>query len=219
MKPNLDNIEIQEPPLQEIKKSRSCLKQTCSTGCGCLILVIIGLILLLKFVAVPRTQTLKKVPPHVAETVVVYDEDNIDRITFVSGTKRENVSTIFSYVPKLLLVPALVALDVEIPGGEDGTQSRWAQAYAFVQEGTKDTRDSITIEWRDISAEPDFVVEFYKTELRKKSFTIHSEAQTNQSRQFEFFKMNIEGSLFVEDNRKAEGTDFFSITLHLPTNN
>ena len=217
MKPNLDNIEIQEPPLQEIKKSRSCLKQTCSTGCGCIVLIIIALILLLKFVAVPREQTLKKIPVNIETTLSIYDHDNVDRITFVSGEKRKQISTFLTYVPKLLLVPAIVALDIDIPTDQTDDVSQWERAYRFVNESEKDTRDSIIIEWKDISTEPDFIEEFYKKELRKKEFTVHSGTKTIKTTEFQFFKKEIEGSLYIEDNPEIKGTDFFSVTLHLPT--
>ncbi|MFH1286685.1 MAG: hypothetical protein ABII02_02950 [Candidatus Magasanikbacteria bacterium] len=223
MQPNLDKIEIQEPPIQEIQKKRSCFLQTCSTGCGCLVFFIIGLILLLKFVATPRPRELAQVPPSLFATIEVYDEDSIDQVTYISGKRRGQTLELLTHVPKALLGPIVSFLNVELPEKDfekqkiKETGDFWADALERVEDIEIDTRDVLTIRWSQLSAEPTFVEDFYKKELYSKDFTYREVKDSTKSKEYIFHRDSIDGTFFLEDNPKSPGTDIFVLTINIPT--
>lgn len=218
MKPNLNNVEIQEPPLETIKKKRSCLKQSCWGGCGCLVLVCIALAVLLKFVLFPAPQEIKIVPEQVSAALPVYDEDNIDRITRLSAERRQKSLRILAYAPKILLAPIVALLDRDTPKAEDAaTESTEKQVSDFLDNLTGDDRDIITIEWQDLSAEASFIESFYKKELTKRSFAIKDLSEEAPT-EFLFYKKNpaIDGILTITDRPDADGTNLLLLTVHIP---
>ena len=81
---NLDDIEIVEPPLGELTKTHSH-KRACFTGCGCIVFLIITIIIGLKIYIGPGPQTLQKVPTNFPTDIPIYDRNNIEEITFISG--------------------------------------------------------------------------------------------------------------------------------------
>lgn len=218
MKPNIDHVEIKEPPLENIKKKRSCLKQSCWSGCGCLFFICIGLIVLLKFVTSPAPRTVERVPAHAAEAVPVYDEDNIHTVAYLSGERRQNSLNILSYAPRLLLVPIVALLDIDVPNdsGEERANP-WQRAYAFANGIDIDDRDIVTIEWRQLSADPSFIETFYRKELQKRSFTVE-EPSTGNGIEFIFHKEHIDGTVWLVDRPDIDGTDLLTLTVRLPAN-
>lgn len=219
--PNFDKIEIQEPPVQKIKKRRSCLRGTCSTGCGCLVLIIIILILLLKFVASPIEKKLDTIPEQVIDYVPIYDQENIDRVVFISGKSQSYIMDILTYIPKMALVPIVAVLDINLPTDKPihpevaQRMNRWESAYTLVSSLKAETRDIIIVQWSDLQAESDFIEDFYKTELRKRKFKIISSKKDNVSF-IEFSDKNLDGILEIVDDKSA-GTDQVTLKIYLPT--
>lgn len=222
MRRDIDNVEIKEPPLQEFKKKRSCLKRSCAGSCGCAVLAVIVLLILLKFVAVPRPKELSDVPPHFPPSVPVYDEEAIETITLVSGRQKNRALEIAAYVPKIVLVPLYLGFENYLP---EETRSAFAKArdkhgwqkfISLLREPITDQRDTVTIEWENLSAEPSFVQEFYDTELKKSGFDVQISAITESTRQMIITKDSITGVLIVEDNANKSGTDTLTLTLSFP---
>ena len=71
MRKNIDNIEIKEPPIRELKKNRSCLKRSCTTGCLLLLILLIGFWVFVRFAATPRERELKDIPDIVPPDIPV----------------------------------------------------------------------------------------------------------------------------------------------------
>ena len=60
MRRKIDDIEIKEPPLEELSKKHSCFKRTCVSCCSFFIVIIIGSLIVLKFTVGPKTKDLKQ---------------------------------------------------------------------------------------------------------------------------------------------------------------
>ncbi len=220
MRRNIDKIEIQEPPMQEFKKQRSCLKRACFTSCGCFVFFLIGALLILKFTAGPRVKELKSTPLNFPTEIIIYDKDNISKITMISGEDRSKALETIAYVPKLALSPIFLVLEKKFPAREENAEGRIEEKntlenfMALMKEPVADHRDKVQVEWTELPAEPRFVYNYYKDELLKARFAINEAANKDNIRQFAFSLNNTEGVLYITDDAQKEGTDFVSLTVN-----
>jgi hypothetical protein len=218
MRREIDNIEIQEPPLEEIKKKRSCLKHTCSTGCGCIILFIIGILLFFKFVIISKPKELKSLPINFPNEIPVYDKDAITKISFISGRQKNRMLETAAYVPKFLLSPLayLAGNETNSTSTPSVYNSGLSEIVRFIKEPVLDHRDIIQIEWASLAADPKFIIEYYQKELMKKGFDSDITSETQSVRQIKFSKEKIDGVIYSRDNNLVQGTDFLSMTVSVP---
>jgi hypothetical protein len=226
MRRTIDKIEIQEPPIEELKKQRSCLKRSCTTGCGCLMLLLIAAVLILKFTAGPKTKELKKVPENWPSEIPIYDQDNISKITFISGKDRGRAMEYVAMGPKLILSPAFLILEKRFPAREEPKDGRiqtdlstWENFVRIMKEPIADHRDKIQIEWAELPAEPKFVDAFYQDALKSAGFDINISQSNEKMHQFVFTKENTEGVLYITDDAEKNGTDFVSLTVNIGIEN
>lgn len=208
-----DDIVIQEPPLQEFQKKRSCLSRTCLTGGGCLVIVVILIVAITQLAAGPRTFEMKDIPDDVLSTAPIYDIINNERIVFISGQERNSAIETIALLPKILFSPVIAALVDEPPGA-----TYIEKVQAVVQQPVSDHRDEYTIEWRSLTASPNFVYEYYRTELAKQSFEVTDQSANNTVKQLSFMKGAITGNIFIRDDGNTDnGTTFVRFTLYIPS--
>ncbi|MFA4831646.1 MAG: hypothetical protein WC862_04445 [Patescibacteria group bacterium] len=223
MRKDIDNVEIKEPPLEELKKKHSCFQRSCANGCGCVIILIVTFLIILKFAAAPRPKELKNVPEHFPQSIPIYDEDSIERITFLSGAKKSRAFEIAAYLPKIILIPIYLGMDDYAPeeiratfqeiNGEKG----WKKFLRLLQEPITKQKDTIEIEWNNLSAEPSFVQKFYTTELGRGMFNLETTTETETTIQLIFDKDGINGALYINDNKQKSGTDYAVLTINMPS--
>lgn len=219
MRKDIDKVVIQEPPIQELKKKKSCLKRSCVSGCGCVIIFLVISLLILKFTSGPRIKELKEIPDQFPTAIPIYDGDNISKINFTSGQERGKSVEVIAYVPKLVFSPLLVLWEQKT-GKEnysDKEKSFFENFINIMKEPVTDHRDIIKIEWTELPAEPKFVYEYYQSELERNDFKLKNKNNNNKNYQFSFSKDNIEGVLYIEDVAQKTGTDYISLTVNTPT--
>jgi len=220
MRRNIEQIEIKEPPIQELRKKRSCFKRTCFTGCGCISIFIIASILLLKFASEPRIKEIKEVPENFPPTIPLYDSDNIQKISLTSGKEKGRVVEIVAFVPKLILSPIILGLDKKNNTSSDSIKNSdyWKNFVDIMKEPVTDHRDITMIEWTDMPAEPWFIQSYYETELKSNNYQTERDNKTdNTIRKLNFELDKIEGVLSIEDDPAKDGTDYVSLTIKIPT--
>lgn len=200
MRRNLEPIEIKEPPIQEMRKKRSCLKRTCVTGCGCIVIFMVAVMLLLKFVAGPRVKELKKLPENFPDSIPVYDAKEISKITIISGSDKNRGIKIAAYLPKLIFSRIVSLLDEKMAA---------------------DLRDVYQLEWTELMAEPVFIADYFQNELRKNKFIVKKITDTDSIKQFSFASttIDIDGVFYLKDDRENKGTDYASLTVNVPSLN
>ena len=212
----LNNVVIQEPPLQELNKKRSCAKRTCATGCGCIVLFLIASLFLLKLAAGPKKKTLKKVPTQVAEYIPLYDTDAIDSIQFTSGKDRNTTLEAAAYIPKVILAPIFVTIERNANTHSLENSSVWTELSEFIQEPITDKRDSLTITWTDLIAESSFVYNYYEQKLENKGFTVTTNKPSGRVKQLTFTNGQVDGFVRIQDGDDTPGTDYVELTLFTP---
>ncbi len=220
-RPNFEKIEIVEPPIQELSKNRSSFRRTCLTGCGCVVFFLIFIIVGLWFIIGPGPKTVKTTPANFPTDVPIYDRDNIEQITIISGRYRSRGVAIAGFFPKIILSPLLVRGNVGIDEGAETAATpttRWEylkRVWQLLVSPAPDKRDSVQIEWQKLDAEPSFIISYYKKELRKSGYTIDQENQG--TKRVLFHKDSIDGIIAVTgDEESRPGTDYVVMTVNLP---
>lgn len=221
MREEINNIEIKEPPIQKLNKERSCLKKSCTTGCGCIVLIVIISLLILKFIAVPRPKELKSIPSYFPEIIPLYDEQDIEKITYTSGKQKNKILELTAYLPKIILVPIYLSINEYLPPEiksdlEDmKDKTGWEKFVYLMQRPITDKKDIIEIEWKKLSADPEFIYEYYQTELKKQKFDTDIISQTKSTKQMSFIKYDIHGVLYINDDPDKKGTDLTILTISM----
>ncbi|MBD3311505.1 MAG: hypothetical protein GF349_03345 [Candidatus Magasanikbacteria bacterium] len=217
-----EDIEIQEPPIEELKKQRSCLKRTCFTGCGCFFIFIVIFLLLLRFAAGSGTEKLETVPDNYPLDIPIYDEENIESIIYTHGQGRGRIVEIAAFIPKLVLSPILLALDEYelVPISQEEREGAkgftWENFVKLMNEPMADKRDQLEISWHELPASKKFIFEYYKNKLNKNDFSIKESKITEQIKKIGFSKKNLDGELIIEDNPDTEGTDLIILKIIFP---
>ncbi|MBU0661079.1 hypothetical protein KKG22_02765 [Patescibacteria group bacterium] len=215
MRRNRQSVTIQAPPIQELSKQRSCIKRSCTTGCGCLVFVFIGLFIFLQLLSRPNIKNLKELPEPIEKILPLYDKSNIDRIEYIQGGKKHQTIERLAVIPKFILSPIVLLLEKNIIDN-DNPPSAWKRFTTFMDEPVTDQRDTYTIEWSRLPAEPSFILQFYIDALEKQSFVLQQPITSQQ--QYIFIKDNMQSIIYIRDNAKEQGTDYFSIIFYSPSN-
>ncbi|MFA6427008.1 MAG: hypothetical protein WCW16_00975 [Candidatus Magasanikbacteria bacterium] len=221
MRQEIDKIEIKEPPLEELNKKRSCLKRTCLTGCGCFTILFIISLLIIKFTMGPQAKQLRELPNTFIKTIPIYDKDNVETITHTSGKERGRGVEAAAYIPKLIISPVVIFLDTEhkyvpVLYTEEPGMTNWQKFIAFMARPIADHRDVFKLEWLNLSASQNFILEYYQKELEKNGFTIMNVSETDTIKQFTFSKDKTDGVLYTMDNKETKFTDYISLTVNIP---
>ncbi len=211
MRRNLDNIEIVEPPIEELTKKRSW-KGTCFTSCIFLVLLAVVAVVGIRFYVGSGPRISKGIPSDFPADIPIYDKDNIDNITFIPAQYKERGLTVAIILPKIILSPTFY--------NSKNTDNTGALKNILntITAPEEDYRDSFQIEWHNVNADPSFVVSYYKKELKKKNFIIDIESEGKTVRQFSFSRADgISGSIYAQgDEAKKSGTDYMLLTVNLP---
>lgn len=218
-----EDITIQEPPIEELTRQYSCLRKSCFS-CLSFLLVLVGIsLILLKVVLGQQTQELTKVPAALSQIVPIYDPDSIEKIVQTAGSERNRGVRAAAFLPKLVASPFIATFDKKnvliqkayktttIPNVDTLT---WKQKFVLIfQAPIGDNRDELTIKWHEIVADQKFLIEYYRTELAKRDFTIISESRTNHIAQFAFTKNTLTGTIFIENDPATPETDVMRMTI------
>ncbi|KKW41372.1 MAG: hypothetical protein UY92_C0021G0006 [Candidatus Magasanikbacteria bacterium GW2011_GWA2_56_11] len=223
MRQGTDNIEIKDPPLEELTKKHSCLKRTCVSCCSFLVVLVLISFVILKLTLGPETRTVKTLPREFMRAVPLYDPENIETIKLTAGSGRSRGVETAAFVPKLVVAPLLLIFDrdntfirkyrPELSAALDEGRTDWEKFSLFLEEPVGDHRDIVHIDWHGLTADRTFIAEYYETELKKKNFQIANRTETNTVSQFTFNNDSIDGVVYIEDQRSTEPTDFVSLTI------
>lgn len=222
----IKDVKIIEPPIQELSKRKFGFVMACLSGCGCLLLVTVGAIIGLKIYIGQGPQKLKTLPENLPKEIFIYDQYNIEKITFISGKYKSRSLGVAALFPKIILSPLLISLMDGSIGGVNGddssTSSKKAGAYSFwrlITAPVTDNRDSIQIEWRDIQVEPNYMLRVYKNKLQEKQFKIDSESEGKNFQQFTFTRDDgIDGTVYAQHPENGKKIDYAFLLVNVPNN-
>lgn len=214
MRRRKEHVVIQEPPVQQLNKRRSCLRRTCATGFGCLFIFVVTSVLVLQFLSSPREKEVKDLPTTVATIVPIYESDAVEHIRFVPGSEKSKGLRTVAYIPKLVVAPIAAALDANTTLTSSPT-SYWSRMKTFIDTPITDTRDTYIIQWKELAADEEFVFDFYRRNFVSKGFTLKGLKNTFREKSFTFTKGSIVGSISVRDAQTGGGTDEVVLSISL----
>ncbi len=215
MQQNTDEVEIQGPPIDEIQKRSSCLKQGCISSLFFVLGCLLFLIVIIQFLVKPNTKQLDDLPRSFPTEVELYDEDNLDNITYTPGDERAEAVELLAFVPKAVLSPLIMALEnADIAAGAN-TENLWESFIRILGTPVADHRNLIAIEWSELQANEQFIHSFYKTTLEDKGFVETPDAHSHQSR-----FVHTEGLTVIlqlnDDGNTKNGTDYAILKVYYP---
>lgn len=225
MSKKIDDIEIIEPPMEELSKKHSCFRRTCFSCCSFIFVIIIVSLIILKFTTGPKITQLKKLPDAFTKIIPVYDKENIETITVTSGQERSQSVERIAYIPKLVIIPLLLKFDQQnfyinkyrpnIKGQLMKTEKFWDKVLLLMKEPIGDHRDAIKIEWRGLSTEPKFIEKYYKAELSKNQYAVRTISESSNITQFSFIKDDIDGMVYIQNDSKTPNTDYVILSANV----
>jgi len=208
MRRNLDNIEIVEPPIGELTKKRS-IKGACLTSCAMILFFAIAAIIAIKIYVGSGPTLTKNIPANFPNEIPIYDNDNITNVTFVTAKYKQRGLGLATIIPKIVLSPVLYK--------NEENKISLNGIWKTISAPEKTYRDSFEVEWRDVNAEPSFVIGYYKKELKKKKFNIEVESSGEKIQQFSFSREDgYEGSVYAEVDPLKPRTTYIILTISLP---
>lgn len=221
MNENQENdVVIEEPAIQKLSHKTSCFKKTCFNACGCLVLILIGSFVFLRMIASPQEQTLKTIPETVTAQVPLYDAASLGKITFAPGKEKQNKLSLLVFIPKLIISPFVIHFPEKFlkPDSFSATSTKKAIFYTFMKTPIGEVKDAYTLEWQDLTAEPDFIYSFYKNEMENKNFKITYDQVTPELRQLLFSSTSTLTNVRIEDKKDSKnGTD--RVIMNISTQN
>jgi len=185
-----EQISIEEPPVQKINRRGACLKKTCGTSCGCLLFLILIIFGLIQWAGWVSKKALERVPEEITATFPIYNAEEVSHISKKLAEKNSLLGRVAYYIPE---------------------RTRKAINYSG-----EDSRLRYTLTWNNLSTSADFIVSFYKTELEKKEFGTHIDADTAEYKQLSFTQDNLEGVLIINDDPETAQTEQVTLTIVTP---
>lgn len=213
-----DRIIIEEPPLQKLTKKRSCFKKTCFNACGCLVVVLVGSLFFLRFLASPKEKNIRELPEFIKQSIPLYDEGQISKISLNPGQETQKRTELLTFFPKLIVSPFVVHFPHRLgdKGNYTSTSTKKEIFYGFMRQPIGETRDIYTLEWKNLTAEPNFIAEYYNTEMENKGFQIEYDQSNSGTRQILYSKKSVFVTLIIDDkNSKNHDTDKVTLTVSL----
>lgn len=222
MRATIDEVEIKDPPLEELTGRGNCLRKSCGTCSGLFLTLLIGSFLTLYFTAPPQGKVLKAIPAEYT-SVPLYDAENIETITLTAARERAQRVEQIAFVPKLILSPILIQADrnhwilhqIRPQAAEaiEGKDSFWDKLMVLLREPVSEQRDLLTLVWHNLDADPAYISEYYSKSLERAGFRLGLPVTSPGSRQFTFTKPNLDGVVYVVNDPQTPATD--QITLEI----
>jgi len=221
---NQTTIQIQEPPIKELRQKSSCLRRGCLMGGSCLIAIIIGTLVIVGIIITSGSKTLKDVPENFPADVHLYDKENIQKITFISGGSKRRSLAIATFLPKLILSPFLkispatkTVRRVDETGRVTVTKEITKEDFLrLFKTPVGETTDTVVIVWTNLGADKDFILDYYQTEFAKVKYASRPAQMVDAERTTIEFKSpdgRVTATLYVEDASRDRGTDYVSLTV------
>ncbi len=213
-----DRVIIEEPPIEKLTKKRSCFKKTCFNACGCFVLVIVLSLVFLKFEAKPKEKTIHTLPETLKQSIPLYDPEQIFSIHLNPGETRQKRRELLTFFPKLIVSPFVVHFPHRFgdKGPYTATSTKKEIFYGFMRTPIGEQKDIYTIEWKNLSAEPRFIAEYYKTEMENANFKLEYDQKNSSMRQMLYSSSSTLVNVIIDDKELTpHNTDHITVTVSL----
>lgn len=203
-----DRIIIEEPPIEKLTNKRSCLRKTCFNSCGGLVFVIVLSLLFLRFEARPKEKLIHELPETIKQSIPLYDPSQIFSIYYNAGQERQKRTELLTFFPKLIVSPFIVHFPHKLgdKGPYSSTSTKKQIFYGFMRTPIGEQKDIYTITWKNLTAEPRFIVEYYKTEMENKDFKLEYDQKNGSLRQMLYSNSSTLVNVIIDGNDEVTVT-------------
>ncbi|PIR03029.1 MAG: hypothetical protein COV60_02500 [Candidatus Magasanikbacteria bacterium CG11_big_fil_rev_8_21_14_0_20_43_7] len=211
-----DIIEIQGPPIDEIQKRSSCLKQGCVSVLFFVFLTLMFCIISIHFFVKPNTKQHTVLPDNFPKNIPLYDSANVDQMSYTSGAERGQAIELLAFVPKAILSPIILALErTDVVAGAQ-TEYLWDSFIRILGTPVSDHRNIVRVHWSEVQANPRFFHSYYKTALEEHGFVEMAE-KNNGSIHFTHDTGITVYLTINDDGIEKNGTDYVILTVYYPS--
>ncbi len=203
---SIDDVEIVEPPLQELKQKGSFFKRTCLFGCSFFFIIAIALVVLVRLFLGSAPNNNKEFPKFFPTALIpIYDRDSVEEIYTIPEKyqkRREEIAHLFSNNPIK---------------NQSSTFYFLKQLWKEAQVPPDQYATTIVITWSKLDAEPHFITNYYKNELQKRNFEITTSSDEKNNLSFSFNGHNLNGTFEARPSAyKKSGTDKATLSVTIP---
>lgn len=210
----INSVEIVEPPIQEFHKRGRWLATACFSGCGCVVIFVVSIVIGIKLFIGAGPQQIKNLPANFPSVIPVYDQYNISKITIISGKYKSRSLELATLFPKIILSPLIYS---DQKGGQNDDPGAVKELWQILTKPTSDSHDMVQIEWRNIAGEPSDIIDYYRAKLSKENFQVDSESTGQNYRQFTFRRLDgLSGTVYVQNSGQKNNIPYAFIMVNLP---
>ena len=207
-----DDVEIQGPAMKEIRRTRSCIRRTCFSGCGCFFVLALIIVAGFWLFAPPLPKETNVVPDDFPTDLPVYKIKSATKIEYISAKRQKRGPETAAFIPKILLAPVFLALEepeehaTSTVGAEAG-KSAWHAFRGIVKEPLKDYRNLAIINWKGLSAEPQFIDDWYQAQFVNAGLRVQRDFLETTIRKITFDDDGIDGTVVIEEGLSGTTKD------------
>ena len=200
----IKDVEIVEPPIQELAKKNRWMGKACLSNCGCLLLSVAFIIIGARLFVGQGPKTIKALPSDFPKAVPVYNEYNIEKITYTSGRYKARAMEIAAFFPKIILSPIFIntaKTDRQTSDQLGQRENMGRELWRVLTKPVGDDRDTVQIEWRRVPSDIKSLILYYQNKLTEAGFTIDEKNKGNDYEQFSFSRNDgISGAVSARKN-------------------
>ena len=210
--------DVQEPILSE---KRSCLRGGCFSSCGCLVMLGVLMLLILRVAWGPRTISLSHVPDHFPEAISVFEPDSIRSIKITRAVNANRTLATATALPRLIYNPIEKVISLHksssptlidqfvVAGGEI--------REIFLTPGNEDSSDRIILSWGPLPEDIEDVRDFYVRSFEDSGVRLSTRFDNANNFEAEFKRGDISGTLLIENyDLRRKGVESMKLTVTVP---
>lgn len=198
---DLKDVEIVEPPIQELTKKNHWVGKACLSSCGLLLFLAVALIIGLKIYIGPGPKQSKNLPANFPRDIPIYDEYNADKITVITGRYKSRSMEIAAFFPKIILSPLILSVGKDSEADGEKKEDFMSQVWRVLKKPVSDASDTIQVEWFNNESEPNSMISYYRTKLTDAGYAVNTESDGPNFQQFTFSGgSGNSGTVYVEFN-------------------
>ncbi len=210
--------DVQEPILSE---KRSCLRGGCFSSCGCLVMIGILMLLILRIAWGPRTINLSQVPDHFPEAVSVFEPDSIRSIKVTRAVNANRTLSTATALPRLIYNPIEKIISLrksESPSLLDQFVAAGGEIREiFLTPGDESSSDRITLSWGELPEDIEEVRDFYMRAFEDAGVRVTTRFDNANNFEAEFKRGEISGSLLIENyDLRRKGVEAMKLIVTVP---
>ncbi|MDD2757767.1 MAG: hypothetical protein PHD72_00115 [Patescibacteria group bacterium] len=220
----IKDVEIVEPPIQELTRKNRWVGKACMSGCGCLFLFIALIIVGVRLFVGQGPKEIRVLPENFPKEIPVYNEYNIDRITYTSGHYKARAMAIAAFFPKIILSPIFINTAETNPQAPSTPTSQRVnigrELWRIITKPVGDDRDTVQIEWRRVPSDTKSLILYYQNKLNEAGFTLDTEEEGDNYKQFTFSRADgIGGTVSAQQTspNKEKIIDYAFLIVNYPS--